>query len=268
MTACCILRLRLLPCFLASTSSRIKHFLYLPTMIQWATFLLFLMNLWKIASFVKKKKKKKVAEFVCSLHIASLMQLLWVCERAQWKQDASDLFWICSRPGWVTTVQLAAHIRTRRALGLQRTPMRMGVRSSVACIRSRPLCNTRAVPGGPVYKRFPVLCERLSRALGEEQWRPARHLKNPPVCMHSFSCSCELEGGKGKKRKKRRSREAEEKAKIARCINLHSPATSPQECVFVTDHTGGGLHVHFSGFLFKDDIKLLNSKTTIDPFFS
>lgn len=100
----------------------------------------------------------------------------------------------------MTAVQLAAHIRTRRALGLQRTPMRMGVRSSVACIRSRPLCNTRAVPGGPIYKRFPVLCECLSRGRISAVTSGASSAKSSRV--HAlFSRSCELEGEKKKKEK-------------------------------------------------------------------
>lgn len=82
MTACCILglSLRLLPCSLPSTSSRIKHFLYLPTMIQWA-------NIFIIPHESLKDcfLRKKVAEFVCSLYFASLTQLWWVYERAQWK---------------------------------------------------------------------------------------------------------------------------------------------------------------------------------------
>lgn len=98
MTACCILglSLRLLPCSLPSTSSRIKHFLYLPTMIQWA-------NIFIIPHESLKDcfLRKKVAEFVCSLYIASLTQLWWVYERAQWK---TRRLWLVldAQPPWLS----------------------------------------------------------------------------------------------------------------------------------------------------------------------
>lgn len=54
---------------------------------------------------------------ICSPCTVSLMQLLYVYGRSQWKRDACDLVWICSHCGWVTADQLAAHIRTWRHSG-------------------------------------------------------------------------------------------------------------------------------------------------------
>lgn len=64
-------------------------------------------------------------------------------ERAHWPAS----LWICSCRAQATAIQPAAHIWTGAALGLQRTPMKMKVQSSAACIRSRLFPNTRLVPG-------------------------------------------------------------------------------------------------------------------------
>lgn len=168
----------------------------------------------------------------------------------------------------MTAVQLAAHIRTRRALGLQRTPMRMGVRSSVACIRSRPLCNTRAVPGGPIYKRFPVLCECLSRGRISAVTSGASSAKSPRV--HALFFPLVRAGGRKKEKRKRRDgAERQKKKRRLPAASISIARLRLLKSAYLSQITlAGGLHVHFGGFLLKDDIKLLNSKTTIDPFFS
>lgn len=234
MTACCILglRLRLLPCFLPSTSSRIKHFLYLPTMIQWA-------NIFIIPHESLKDcfLRKKVAEFVCSLYIASLTQLWWVYERAQWKAPLT-----CS--GYAAALVEWPRFDWLHTSGLGGLWDYKGHRwewgSGVQWLASDPVHSVIREP----YREAPYTSDFQSCVnVWAEDWDKCSDVRRvvckiPPRARTLFPARASWWEKKRKKKKKRRSREAEEKAKIARCINLHCPATSPQECVFVTDHAG------------------------------
>ena len=73
---------------------------------------------------------------------------------------------------------------------------------------------------------------------------------------------------KKEKRKRRDGAERQKKKRRLPAASISIARLRLLKSAYLSQITlAGGLHVHFGGFLFKDDIKLLNSKTTIDPFF-
>ncbi len=150
--------------------------------------------------------------------------------------------WICSHCGWVTVEQLAAHIRTDRVLwDYKGHQWECG--SKVQWLASDPVHSIICKSHQGWYTSAFQSCVNV--------WSQDWDMNSNILCILYKSLGVyvllpsnlrELEGKRGKKGEKA---EKLKKKQTARCINLHCLATSPRECVFVTDHAGDGLHVHF-----------------------
>lgn len=176
--------------------------------------------------------------------------------------------WICSCHAWATAVQLAAHIRTGAALGLQRTPIKMKVQSSAARIRSRLFPNTRLVPG----LVWSCLVWVFDYRLGIWPTTSCAFCINSKACMCSF---LRLMLAKGENKEK--SGEAEERKQNQR---LQAASISIawlcllKECVFVLNRADRGVYTssfysNIGSFLVSDccDVtvpELLISQNTIN----
>lgn len=147
-------------------------------------------------------------------HESRVTQLLCVHERARRRSDAV-VEWL--------RFKVAARIRTERALGRLRAPMRTEVWGALIPSALEVAC-----------ERFSLLCERFwVRKWGRERW----HLSEP---LSAFVCH----GDKVERR-------AEESGQPCLPHQSPLPGSASSKCTYVTDPAASGLYNSFT-FLFKD----------------